>query len=212
MSKNSFNALSAISTPQGNVNIFRLDALEKQSIGHVSKLPFCMKVMLEQALRQQDDFEITQDDVKRLANWNAKAVEPVEMPFKPARVILQDFSGVPCLVDLAAMRSALARVGADPKKINPLVPVDMVIDHSVQVDFFGSKDAFEKNLAMEFERNNERYQFAKWGQKALKNFRVVPPGTGIVHQVNLEYLAKVTMLKDGVAFPDHWSAPTATPP
>ena len=195
MSKNSFNALSAIDTPQGRVNIYRLDALEKQGIGHVGKLPFSMKIMLEQALRQQDDFEITQDDVKRLANWNAKAVELVEMPFKPARVILQDFSGVPCLVDLAAMRSALARVGADPKKINPLVPVDMVIDHSVQVDFFGSKDAFEKNLAMEFGRNNERYQFAKWGQKALKNFRVVPPGTGIVHQVNLEYLAKVTMVK-----------------
>ena len=143
MSKNSFNALSTIKTPQGNVNIYRLDALEKQGIGNVSALPFSMKVMLEQALRQQDDFEITQDDVKRLANWNAKAVEQVEMPFKPARVILQDFSGVPCLVDLAAMRSALARVGADPKKINPLVPVDMVIDHSVQVDFFGSKDAFE---------------------------------------------------------------------
>ncbi len=195
MSKNSFNALSTIATPQGNVNIYRLDTLEKQGIGHVNVLPFSMKIMLEQALRQQDDFEITQDDVKRLANWNAKAVEQVEMPFKPARVILQDFSGMPCLVDLAAMRSALARVGADPKKINPLVQVDMVIDHSVQVDFFGSKDAFEKNLAMEFERNNERYQFAKWGQKALTNFRVVPPGTGIVHQVNLEYLAKVTMLK-----------------
>ena len=202
MSKNSFNALSEMDTPQGKVGIYRLDVLEKNGIGNISTLPFSMKVMLEQALRQCDGFLTTEDDVKRLANYDAKNVAPVEMPFRPARVILQDFSGVPCLVDLAAMRSALARLGADPAKVNPLVPVDMVIDHSVQVDFYGTKDAYEKNLAAEFGRNNERYQFAKWGQQALKNFRVVPPGTGIVHQVNLEYLAQVTMLKDGVAYPD----------
>ena len=195
MSKNSFNALSEIETKQGKVGIYRLDILEKYGVGTVSSLPFSMKVMLEQALRQCDGFLTTEDDVKRLANYDAKNVQPVEMPFRPARVILQDFSGMPCLVDLAAMRSALARLGADPAKINPLVPVDMVIDHSVQVDFYGTKDAFEKNLAQEFKRNNERYQFAKWGQQALSNFRVVPPGTGIVHQVNLEYLAQVTMLK-----------------
>ena len=202
MSKNSFNALSEIDTLQGKVSIYRLDVVEKNGIGNISTLPFSMKVMLEQALRQCDGFLTTEDDVKRLANYDAKNVAPVEMPFRPARVILQDFSGVPCLVDLAAMRSALARLGADPAKVNPLVPVDMVIDHSVQVDFYGTKDAYEKNLAAEFGRNNERYQFAKWGQQALKNFRVVPPGTGIVHQVNLEYLAQVTMLKDGVAYPD----------
>ena len=202
MSKNSFNALSEMDTPQGKVGIYRLDVLEKNGIGNISTLPFSMKVMLEQALRQCDGFLTTEDDVKRLANYDAKNVAPVEMPFRPARVILQDFSGVPCLVDLAAMRSALARLGADPAKVNPLVPVDMVIDHSVQVDFYGTKDAYEKNLAAEFGRNNERYQFAKWGQQALKNFRVVPPGTGIVHQVNLEYLAQVTILKDGVAYPD----------
>ncbi len=168
----------------------------------VANLPFSIKIMLEQALRQCDGFLTTADDVKRLANWNAKDVGSNEMPFRPARVILQDFSGVPCLVDLAAMRSALKKLGGDPQKINPLVPVDMVIDHSVQVDFFGSKDAFDKNLEQEFKRNNERYKFAKWGQKALKNFRVVPPGTGIVHQVNLEYLASVSTVKDGVVFPD----------
>ena len=202
MSKNSFNALSEIDTLQGKVSIYRLDVVEKNGIGNISTLPFSMKVMLEQALRQCDGFLTTEDDVKRLANYDAKNVAPVEMPFRPARVILQDFSGMPCLVDLAAMRSALARLGVDPAKINPLVPVDMVIDHSVQVDFYGTKDAFEKNLEQEFKRNNERYQFAKWGQQALSNFRVVPPGTGIVHQVNLEYLAQVTMLKDGVAYPD----------
>jgi aconitate hydratase len=201
MSKNSFNTKATLNTPQGTVSYYSLETLEKQGFA-ISGLPFSIKVMLEQALRQQDDFEITQDDVTRLAKWNAKAVQLNELPFKPARVILQDFSGVPCLVDLAAMRSALARLGADPKKVNPQVPVDLVIDHSVQVDFFGTPDAFQKNLEMEFQRNNERYQFAKWGQNAFQNFGVVPPGTGIVHQVNLEYLAKVTMLKDGVAFPD----------
>ncbi len=207
MSNNQFNALAELSYSGGKVYIYRLDALTEAGIGHLAKLPFSIKVMLEQALRQCDDFEITQDDVKRLANWNAKAVAPVEMPFKPARVILQDFSGVPCLVDLAAMRSALAKLGGDPAKVNPLVPVDMVIDHSVQVDFFGTKDAFMLNLEQEFKRNNERYKFAKWGQNAFKNFRVVPPGTGIVHQVNLEYLSKATMTKvdsEGrtVAYPD----------
>ena len=210
MSKNSFGALTDLETSAGNIGFFSLGALEKAGIGNIAQLPFSMKVMLEQALRQQDDFEITQDDVKRIASWDAKNVEPTELPFKPARVILQDFSGVPCLVDLAAMRSALARMHADPAKVNPLVPVDMVIDHSVQVDFFGTRDAFMLNLEKEFERNNERYQFAKWGQKALKNFRVVPPGTGIVHQVNLEYLATVTTKREAMvngqntllAFPD----------
>ncbi len=202
MSMNSFDALSELNTTQGKVNYYSLEAIEKAGLGAISSMPFSMKVMLEQALRQCDGFMITEDDVARLAKWNPKNVGSSELPFKPARVILQDFSGVPCLVDLAAMRSALARLGADPKMVNPQVPVDMVIDHSVQVDFFGTGSAFQKNLEMEFQRNNERYKFAKWGQSAFQNFGVVPPGTGIVHQVNLEYLAKVTMLKDGVAFPD----------
>ena len=202
MSKNSFNTLTELNTANGKVSYYSLEALEKAGFSAISNMPFSMKVMLEQALRQCDGFMITEDDVTRLAKWNAKSVTVSDLPFKPARVILQDFSGVPCLVDLAAMRSALARLKADPKMVNPQVPVDMVIDHSVQVDFFGTNDAFFKNLKMEYQRNNERYKFAKWGQNAFQNFGVVPPGTGIVHQVNLEYLAKVTMLKDGVAYPD----------
>jgi aconitate hydratase len=198
MTTNPFASLRKPLPGAAGVSYFDITALGAQ----VATLPFSMKVMLEQALRQCDGFLTTEDDVKRLANWNAKSVAQNELPFRPARVILQDFSGVPCLVDLAAMRNALDRLGGDPQKINPLVPVDMVIDHSVQVDFFGTKDAFQKNLEQEFKRNNERYTFAKWGQQALKNFRVVPPGTGIVHQVNLEYLATVTVVRDGVAFPD----------
>ncbi len=197
MSNNPF-ASSKKNLPGTNLNFFDISELGPQ----VAALPMSIKVMLEQALRQCDDFEITSADVTRIAHWDAKDTGGLELPFKPSRVILQDFSGIPCLVDLAAMRSALKRLGADPAKINPLVPVDMVIDHSVQVDFFGTREAFEKNLQVEFGRNNERYKFAKWGQSALKNFRVVPPGTGIVHQVNLEYLSQVTTTKDGVAYPD----------
>src|SRR5208337_3828143 len=144
--------------------------------------------------------------VANLAGWNATATMGIEVPFKPARVILQDFTGVPCVVDLAAMRSAMQRLGGDPKKINPLVPVDLVIDHSVQVDFFGGHDSMDRNVAMEFQRNRERYEFLRWGQKAFQNFRVVPPAVGIVHQVNLEYLAKGVFLGNDasgpVAFPD----------
>ncbi|HQV69221.1 MAG TPA: aconitate hydratase AcnA [Thermoflexales bacterium] len=203
MSKNPFeNTATTLKAGDATLKIYSLAALEKSGAGAISKLPFSMKVMLEQALRQCDGFLTTEEDVRRIAKWDAKNVSPTDLPFRPARVILQDFSGVPCLVDLAAMRAALAKKGADPKKVNPQVPVDMVIDHSVQVDFFGSPDAFQKNLDIEFERNNERYKFAKWGQNAFQNFGVVPPGTGIVHQVNLEYLARVTMVKDGVAFPD----------
>ncbi|MDW8395319.1 MAG: aconitate hydratase AcnA [Anaerolineae bacterium] len=196
-----FSTISTLDTAIGSVRYHSLYALEKQGYS-IDRLPFSIKVMLEQALRQQDGFAITAEDVDHLARWATLHSHGIEIPFKPARVILQDFSGVPCLVDLAAMRSALARLGADPRKVNPRVPVDMVIDHSVQVDFYGTREAFLLNLEKEFERNSERYRFAKWGQQAFENFRVVPPGTGIVHQVNLEYLAKVTMLKDGVAYPD----------
>ena len=195
-------ARGVLDTGSGKTNFYSLAELSKQAGTSIDQLPFSMKVLLEAALRQCDGFEITQDDVLNVARWDAKNVRPLEHPFKPARVVLQDYSGVPCLVDLAAMRSAFARMKGDPKRINPIVPVDMVIDHSVQVDFFGAPDALRLNISKEFERNLERYQFSRWGQNAFQNFRVVPPGSGIVHQVNLEYLATVVMTKDGVAFPD----------
>src|SRR5882757_4533210 len=176
---NPFGSQATLSTKAGDVNIFRLAALAEQGIGHVDKLPFSIKVLLESALRNTDNFEVSEDDVKGLAAWNATKVNAVELPFKVARVILQDFTGVPCVVDLAAMRAAMKRAGGDPQKINPLVPVDLVIDHSVQVDNFGSALALAQNAKMEFERNGERYEFLKWGQKAFNNFDVVPPATGI---------------------------------
>ena len=162
---------------------------------------------MENALRNLDNFQVDEQAVVNLASWDAAAYNPVEIPFKPARVILQDFTGVPSVVDLAALRSALQRMGGDPAKINPVVPVDLVIDHSVQVDVFARPDALSRNAEMEFLRNRERYEFLHWGQKAFDNFRVVPPATGIVHQVNLEYLARVVQLYQGpqgelVALPD----------
>ncbi|HNA55012.1 MAG TPA: aconitate hydratase AcnA [Anaerolineales bacterium] len=184
---------------------FRLDALEKAGLVKLSKLPYSIRIVLEAALRQCNDKEITQEDVKNIAAWSPKGARP-GIPFLPGRVVMQDFTGVPAVVDLAAMRAAVARLGGDPKKINPLVPVDLVIDHSVQIDFFATADALNRNTEMEFLRNKERYEFLKWGQKAFSNFRVVPPMTGIVHQVNLENLAEVVMTKvdgnDVIAFPD----------
>ena len=185
--------------------IFKLDALEKAGLTQLKRLPYSIRIVLEAALRQCNDKEITQADVKNIAAWTAKGARP-GIPLLPARVVMQDFTGVPAVVDLAAMRAAVARLGGDPKKINPLVPVDLVIDHSVQVDFFATADALNRNTEMEFLRNKERYEFLKWGQQAFSNFRVVPPMTGIVHQVNLEYLADVVMTKqdgnDTFAFPD----------
>ena len=185
--------------------IYRLDALEKAGLVDLKRLPFSIRVVLEAALRQCNDREITQADVRNIAAWTPKGARP-GIPFLPARVVMQDFTGVPAVVDLAAMRAAVARLGGDPKKINPLVPVDLVIDHSVQVDFFATADALNRNTEMEFLRNKERYEFLKWGQQAFSNFRVVPPMTGIVHQVNLENLAEVVMTKvdgkDTLAFPD----------
>ncbi len=183
---------------------YQLNKLAKY--GNVDKLPFSIKVLLEALLRTCDGYEVMPEDVEKLAAWDAKNVAKNEIPFKPGRVILQDFTGVPAVVDLAALRSAMARLGGDPKKINPHVPVDLVIDHSVQVDQFGSKYALMFNAEREFVRNRERYEFLKWGQEAFENFQVVPPATGIVHQVNLEYLGKVAMTKaegdDTVVFPD----------
>ncbi len=182
--------------------IFRLDALEKAGLTKLSKLPYSIRIVLEAALRQCNDKEITQDDVKNIASWSPKGARP-GIPFLPGRVVMQDFTGVPAVVDLAAMRAAVARLGGDPKKINPLVPVDLVIDHSVQADFFATADALNRNTEVEFQRNRERYEFLKWGQKAFSNFRVVPPMTGIVHQVNLENLAEGVMTKTSEVFAEH---------
>jgi aconitate hydratase len=200
-----FNARDVLKVGDKEYVIYRLDALEKAGLTDLKKLPYSIRIVLEAALRQCNDKEITQTDVKNIAAWTPKSLRP-GIPFLPARVIMQDFTGVPAVVDLASMRSAVARLGGDPKKINPLVPVDLVIDHSIQVDFFATADALRRNTEVEFQRNRERYEFLKWGQKAFSNFRVVPPMTGIVHQVNLEYLADVVMTKqDGeetLAFPD----------
>src|SRR4051812_46172016 len=199
---NPFGAESTLSTKAGDVRIFRLNRLSEMGLGSLEKLPFSIKVLLESCLRNLDNFAVTEADVKRLAAWNPAKPANTELPFKVARVILQDFTGVPCVVDLAAMRAAMKRAGGDPQKINPLVPVDLVIDHSVQVDEYASPLALLHNVEKEFERNLERYEFLKWGQKAFQNFDVVPPATGIVHQVNLEYIAKVVQVRDGIAFPD----------
>jgi aconitate hydratase len=200
-----FNSRNVLKAGGREYVIQRLDALEKAGLTKLEKLPYSIRIILEAALRQCNDKEITQQNVKDIAAWTPTGSRP-GIPFLPARVVMQDFTGVPAVVDLAAMRAAVARLGGDPKRINPLVPVDLVIDHSIQVDFFASPDALLRNTEIEFQRNRERYEFLKWGQKAFSNFRVVPPMTGIVHQVNLEYLADVVMTKEEngefIAFPD----------
>lgn len=201
-----FGARAQLETHQGALDYYRLQRLEEMGLGPVTRLPFSLRVLLEALLRECDGYVITQDDVAHLAAWQASAPKPVELPFKPARVIMQDFTGVPAVVDLVAMRSAMARLGGDPQRINPVIPVDLVIDHSVQVDVAGSPIALVRNAEIEFERNRERYEFLRWGQQAFANFRVVPPASGIVHQVNLEYLARgVQTRRVGdrtLAFPD----------
>ena len=191
--QDAFGARAVFDAGNGRAVIYRLEGLERAGLGSISRLPFSIKVLLESVLRNCDGTLITEQDVAALAAWNARSPAAREVPFKPARVILQDFTGVPAIVDLAALRSAMKRLGGDPAKINPLVPVDLVIDHSVQVDFFGNPQALERNAEIEFVRNRERYEFLRWGQKAFDKFRVVPPATGIVHQVNLEFLAKVVL-------------------
>jgi aconitate hydratase len=200
--KNSFGALSTLKTQGGDIQYYRLRKLAEDGLCDLDSLPYSIRVLLEACLRNEDGFIVTKDDVAGLAKWDAANVAQVELPFMPGRVVLQDFTGVPAVVDLAALRSAMVRMGGDPKKINPLVQCDLVIDHSVQVDEFASKFALQMNVDKEFERNQERYQFLRWGQQAFDNFRVVPPATGIVHQVNLEYLAEVVLTKNGVAYPD----------
>src|ERR1700761_4708936 len=199
---NSFDAKATLSVGDATYDIYRLDAL--QSKFDIARLPFSLKILLENLLRNEDGDAIRAQDIEALATWDAKDEPSKEIAFTPARVIMQDFTGVPAVVDLAAMRDAMREMGGDPNKINPLVPAELVIDHSVQVDAFGSAKAFQVNAEREFERNQERYAFLRWGQGAFANFKVVPPDTGIVHQVNLEYLARVVFVDEGRnrAYPD----------
>ncbi len=202
----SFGSRAPLAVGDRSVDIFRLAALDRAGVGHVSRLPFSLKILLENLLRYEDGRSVTKDDIARLAAWDPETPSDAEVQFRPARVLLQDFTGVPCVVDLAAMRDAIRTLGGDPRRINPLQQSDLVIDHSVQVDRFGTSDAFAFNAGLEFSRNRERYALLRWGQDAFNNFSVVPPDTGIVHQVNLEYLASVVYEKqeDGatVAYPD----------
>jgi len=202
MSDNQFGCRVDFESGEGKSALYSLEKLQKDGIGPVDSLPFSIRILLEQALRNVDDFQVRPEDVTALANWNANKKSSKEIPFKPTRVILQDFTGVPAVVDLASLRSAMVAMNGDPSVINPRVPVDLVIDHSIQVDFFGSSGALNKNMEIEFRRNRERYEFLKWGKQAFDNFNVYPPGVGIVHQVNLETAASVVQSRDGVCFPD----------
>jgi aconitate hydratase len=206
MALNPFGTRSMLESPLGSLTIYSLAALEQAAVGPISRLPFSIKILLENALRRFDGVNITEDDIRALANWDPASTTPRELLFMPARVLLQDFTGVPVVVDLAAMRDAVLQLGGDPARINPLIPVEMVIDHSVQVDQFGSAFALMYNVEKEFERNRERYEFLRWGQQAFDNFEVVPPATGIVHQVNLEFLARgvftATVAGETLAYPD----------
>ncbi len=196
-----FHARDTFDTGSGRAGIYRLSKLEEAGLTKIARLPYSIRVLLEAVLRNCDGNEVTERDVIGLAGWDSAGRAAIEVPFKPARVLLQDFTGVPAVVDLAAMRSAMKRLGGEPKRINPLVPVDLVIDHSVQVDFFGSSAALQQNMDLEFQRNRERYEFLRWGQQVFENFRVVPPSVGIVHQVNLEFLAKGVFLRSDAAGP-----------
>ncbi len=203
-----FGARSILEGAYGKITYYKLAALSEKGVENLDRLPFTIRIVLENLLRNAGGELVSEDDVLSLARWTPghAATSEAEYPFMAGRVLLQDFTGVPAVADLAAMRSAVARIGGDPQKINPLVPADLVIDHSVQVDSFGSTLAFERNVDREYERNSERYALLRWAQQAFNNFRVVPPGTGIVHQVNLEYLAHVILTKDEdgetVAYPD----------
>src|SRR5678816_1618599 len=205
MSHNLFNTLQSFELGNGKSGQFySLPALEAAGVGTISKLPVSIRLVLESVLRNCDGLKVQEQNVKELANWKPTDARTAEIPFIVARIVLQDFTGVPLLVDLAAMRTAVAKLAKNPKIIEPLVPVDLVVDHSVQVDFAGTADAMQRNLDLEFQRNRERYQFLKWGMQAFDTFKVVPPGIGIVHQVNLEYLAKGVLSSPAPAAPhDH---------
>src|SRR5690349_16271750 len=197
MTANSFGSQAALQAAGEEYQIFRLDAVEGSDT-----LPFSLKILLENLLRNEDGANITAGHATALAQWDPSSEPDTEIQFTPARVILQDLTGVPAVVDLAAMREAMQALGGDPTKINPLIPAELVIDHSVVADVFGRPDAFTRDVEIEFQRDHERFQFLRWGQEALSQFKVVPPGTGIVHQVNIKYLARVVMNRDGVAYPD----------
>ncbi len=196
-SVNSFEARDTLHVGDDSYQIYRLDA-----VAGTQRLPYSLKVLAENLLRHEDGSNVTRDHVEAIANWDPSAEPSVEIQYTPARVVMQDFTGVPCIVDLATMREAIGVLGGDPNKVNPLSPADLVIDHSVIADLFGRADAFERNVEIEYESNGDRYQFLRWGQGAFNDFKVVPPGTGIVHQVNIEYLAHVVMGRDGQAYPD----------
>src|SRR5436853_1847770 len=203
MPHNLFNTLQSFSSGASKTGKFySLPQLEKEGVGQVSRLPVSIRIVLESVLRNSDGTKSAEEDVRAIANWKPNAPRTEEVPFVVARVLLQDFTGVPLLVDLAAMRAAAARLGKEPSKIEPSVTVDLVVDHSVQVDYFGQSDAFEKNLEIEFKRNRARYEFLKWGTQAFDSFTIVPPGVGICHQVNLEHLAKGVLEKNGIYWPD----------
>src|SRR5437868_1310285 len=203
---NSFGSQAPLAVGDRHYTIYRLDAVEKQ-FPQAARLPYALKILLENLLRTENGLSVRPADVEALAKWEAAAFPTKEIAFTPSRVLLQDFTGVPAIVDLAAMRDAMNRLGGDPARINPLCPAELVIDHSVQVDDFGNGLSFRRNAELEFERNRERYAFLRWGQKAFRNFKVVPPDTGIVHQVNLEYLARVVFVSEQaspcpLAYPD----------
>ena len=202
---NSFDSRAKLASGQRSYTIFRLPALTARGF-NLSRLPFSLKILLENLLRREDGVNVTAADIEFLAKWDAKAEPSREIAYMPARVLMQDFTGVPAIVDLGAMRDAIKMLGGDPERVNPLVPAELVIDHSVQVDEFGTAGSYDANALLEFQRNRERYAFLKWGQTAFRNFSAVPPGMGICHQVNLEYLARVVFTTeiDGelTAYPD----------
>lgn len=204
--KNPFDARETVDICDEKVTIYRLSKLEEMGIGKISRLPYSIRILLESLLRNAESEVVTEDDIRNLAAWDPENAQRAEIPFIPSRVILQDFTGVPAVVDLAAIRSAMQRLGGDPGEINPVVPVDLVIDHSIQVDYFGTSYAKHCNEKFEFHRNQERYELLHWAQQAFDNLRVVPPGTGIIHQVNLEYLAPLVHFRntgmETLAYPD----------
>src|SRR5262245_3075198 len=203
MAHNLFNTRQSFAiAPNRTGDYYSLPQLEKEGLGAISKLPVSIRIVLESVLRCYDGKRLTEENVRALAGWQPNQERTEEIPFVVARILLQDFTGVPLLVDLAAMRSAVARLQRDPRVIEPLVPVDLVIDHSVQVDVAGTSDAFRRNMELEFHRNRPRYQFLKWGMQSFKGFKVVPPGFGICHQVNLEFLAQGVLDRDGICYPD----------
>ena len=200
MASNPFKTKKQIVVNGNTFDYHSLEELVKQGY-EIDKLPFSIRILLENALRNFDDFSVTNENIETLLNWKPQGVDK-DIPFKPARVLMQDFTGVPAVVDIAALRAEVARKGKDPNTINPLVPVDLVIDHSVQVDYFGTEYSYQRNMEEEYKRNLERYQFLKWAQHSFDNFSVVPPGMGICHQINLEYFSKGVIERDGMLFPD----------